>query len=63
MEGLAERYPDDDEIQVFAALALMRFPAFARAPAPPVVLAAGPLEEIYERNTEHPGVLHYLIHA
>jgi len=63
MEGLAERYPDDDEINVFAALALMSFPAFDREQADHVVLAASPLEEIYERNTEHPGVLHYLIHA
>jgi hypothetical protein len=63
MERLVERYPDDDEIQVFAALALMSFPAFDREQASHVILAAAPLEEIYERNTEHPGVLHYLIHA
>ncbi len=63
MEGLVERYPDDDEIKVFAALALMSFPAFDREQASHVVLAASPLEEIYERNPDHPGVLHYLIHA
>ncbi len=63
MERLVELYPEDDEIQVFATLALMSFPAFDREQASHVVLAAAPLEEIYERNAEHPGILHYLIHA
>lgn len=63
MEGLRERYPDDDEVQVFASLAVMSFPGFDREQAAHVVLAAAPLEEIYERNPEHPGVLHYLIHV
>jgi len=63
MEGLRERFPDDDEVQVFASLAVMSFPGFDRDQASHVVLAAAPLEEIYERNPDHPGVLHYLIHV
>ena len=63
MEGMRERFPDDDEVQVFASLAVMSFPGFDREQAGHVVLAAAPLEEIYERNPEHPGVLHYLIHV
>ena len=63
MEGMVEMYPQVDEVQVFAALALMSFPGFDREQAGHVVLAAAPLEAIYERNPDHPGVLHYLIHA
>ena len=63
MEGMREMYPGDDEVQAFAALAVMSFPGFDREQAGHVVLAAAPLEEIYERNPDHPGVLHYLIHV
>lgn len=63
IEGMSEQYPQDDEIEVFATLALMSFPGFDREQAAHVVLAAAPLEEIYQRNPQHPGVLHYLIHV
>jgi hypothetical protein len=63
VEGLLEQYPQDDEAKVFAALAVMSFPGFDREQAGHVVLAAAPLEEVYERNPEHPGALHYLIHV
>ena len=63
MEQLTERYPDDDEATVFAALALMALPDFDREQPLHVVTVAGRLEEVYERNREHPGALHYLIHA
>jgi len=63
MEQLSERYPDDDEATVFAALALMALPGFDREQPLHVVAVAGRLEQVYERNREHPGALHYLIHA
>ena len=63
MDRLVALYPDDDEAIVFSALALMSYPAFDREQATHVVLAAAPLEEVYERNPNHPGVLHYLIHV
>lgn len=63
MEELATRYPDDDEAKVFAALALMSLPSFDREQPLHIVTVAAPLEEVYERNREHPGALHYLIHA
>ena len=63
MERLSLRYPDDDEITVFTALALMALPGFDREQPLHVVTVAGRLEEVYERNREHPGALHYLIHA
>jgi hypothetical protein len=63
MEQIAADYPDDDEAAVFASLALMALPVFDRQQATHVVAVASRLEEIYERNREHPGVLHYLIHV
>ncbi len=63
MEDLSLRYPDDDEATVFAALALMALPGFDREQPVHVVTVAGYLEQVYERNREHPGALHYLIHA
>jgi tetratricopeptide (TPR) repeat protein len=63
MESVAERFPSDDEVQVFYALALI-------ATAPPADRshanqkhAAAILEPIYRRESDHPGVAHYLIHA
>ncbi len=63
MEGLSLRYPDDDEITTFTALALMALPGFDREQPLHVVTVAARLEEVYERNREHPGALHYLIHV
>ena len=62
-EQLSNRYPDDDEATVFAALALMALPGFDREQPVHVVAVASRLEQVYESNREHPGALHYLIHA
>lgn len=63
MESVAQRFPRDDEIQIFYALALI-------GTAPPTdrshanqKRAAAILEPIYRRQPDHPGVAHYLIHA
>ena len=63
MTRLAERYPDDEEATIFAALARMGAPSFELEDADAVVDVAAPLEELYQSHPEHPGVLHYLIHA
>ena len=63
MDQLSLQAPDDDEANAFAALAFLALPTFDRDSALHVVTVASMLEEIYERNREHPGVLHYLIHA
>lgn len=63
MEQLALRYPQDDEATAFAGLALMALPGFDREQPLHVVTVAGRLEEVYERNPQHPGVVHYLIHV
>jgi hypothetical protein len=62
MELLAQRYPDDDEAQIYYALAL-------NVAAPPAdktyanqLKGAAILEKIWVRQPEHPGVAHYLIH-
>jgi tetratricopeptide (TPR) repeat protein len=63
MGALAARYPQDPEARIFYALALL-----ATAPADDKThqhqkKAAGLLEPLYREFPEHPGVVHYLIHA
>ncbi len=63
MGALAARHSEDSEAQVFYALALL-------ATAPPddkshrnQKMAAGILEPLYRQQPQHPGIVHYLIHA
>jgi len=63
MADVAAAHPDDSEMQVFYALALI-------ATAPPSdkthanqKRAIAILEPIYARQPQHPGIAHYLIHA
>lgn len=62
MTAMSRQYPDD-EVIAFAALSLMSMPGFDLNNPGHVVAVAGRLEQIYERNPDHPGVLHYLIHV
>ena len=66
MEQLAARYPDDDEVVVFAALARMSAARVKRGftwdDTAFVAPLAAILQEVYQRRPEHPGVVHYLIH-
>lgn len=62
MERMAARYPEDLEVQSFYALSLMGMsqttrvvPTYMRAGA--IALAA------MEKNPDHPGATHYVIHA
>jgi len=62
MEALAAKYPDDDEAQIFYAITL-------NVAAPPAdktyanqLKGAAILEPIWQRQPQHPGVAHYLIH-
>lgn len=67
MQGLAARYPDDDEATLFAVLARMSAArvkgGFTWDDASFVEPLAAILEEIYQRRPDHPGVVHYLIHV
>ncbi|HEX6134430.1 MAG TPA: hypothetical protein VFZ24_10715 [Longimicrobiales bacterium] len=63
MERVRAAFPDDPEIAAFYALAHL-----AVAPADTVSLAhaeraAAFLLAVYERNPDHPGAMHYLVHA
>lgn len=62
-EQLTQRYPDDFEAWVFYALNLQ-----ATAPKNDIqysnqLKSAGILEKLLTQNSEHPGVVHFLIHA
>lgn len=63
MEEVATRHPNDDEVQIYYALALN----IAAAPSDNTyanqLKAAAILEPISKRRPQHPGVAHYLIHT
>lgn len=64
-EALAQmwdRWPDDENVGAFFALSILGTSHGGRD-IPTYMRAAAVAEEIYERNPDHPGVLHYLIHA
>ncbi|HEV8581950.1 MAG TPA: tetratricopeptide repeat protein [Thermoanaerobaculia bacterium] len=66
MRRIHERWPDDLEAASFYALSLIG-PALTGPPGEErhrtLIQAAALLEEQFVRNPQHPGVLHYLIHA
>jgi len=63
MEGLASKYPDDQEAQIFYALAL----AAAEEPTDKTyaarIKAGAILEELFRKEPGHPGLAHYIIHT
>jgi len=62
MEQVASRYPDDDEAQIYYALALNVGASPADKTYSNQLKGAAILEKIWARQPEHPGVAHYLIH-
>jgi hypothetical protein len=62
MEGLAQRYPKDDEAQIHYALALNTSASPSDKTYANQLKGAAILEPIFERQPQHPGVAHYLIH-
>src|SRR3979411_559095 len=62
MEQLAQRYPNDDEAQIHYALALNTSASPPDKTYATQHKAAAILEPIAERQPQHPGVSHYLIH-
>lgn len=63
MRKLAKQYPADDEAAAFSALASMSVSGFDFNSEQDVMPVAEVLEDLYERNPEHPGAMHYLIHV
>src|SRR5580692_10060168 len=62
MEQLAARYPNDDEAQIYYALALNTSASPADKTYANQLKGAAILEVIAKRQPQHPGVAHYLIH-
>ncbi len=62
MEQLAQRYPNDDEAQIYYALALNTSASPADKTYANQLKGAAILEQIAKRQPRHPGVAHYLIH-
>ena len=62
-EALAARYPDDDDAQIFYALYLAATQSLADPTYATYLKAAAILEKQFAKHPDHPGVVHYLIHA
>ena len=62
MEDLAQRYPDDDEAQLFYAITLNVAASPNDKTNANQLKGAAILEPIFKRQPQHPGVAHYLIH-
>jgi tetratricopeptide (TPR) repeat protein len=62
MERLIAAFPDDQEAQTFYALSLMGLSQGIRV-VPTYMKAGAIAQEVYRRNPQHPGALHYIIHA
>ncbi len=62
MEQLAQRYPADDEAQIHYALALNTSASPADKSYASQLKGAAILEPIAQRQPDHPGAAHYLIH-
>ena len=62
MEQIAQRYPNDDEAKIHYALALNTSASPADKTYGNQLKGAAILEPIFQRQPQHPGVAHYLIH-
>ena len=62
MKRMSEKYPNDDEVKAFYALALLGTSHNGRDVAI-YMRAAAIVEQVYAKNPQHPGAAHYLIHA
>ncbi|GAC1625240.1 MAG: hypothetical protein NVS9B10_11990 [Nevskia sp.] len=68
MREVAVRFPDDDDVQVFFAEALMtsnpwKLWSLDGQPSPGTGEIVATLEKVLARNPAHPGANHYYIHA
>ena len=62
-EALAQRYPADDEAQIFFALYTAATQTQADQTYAAYLKAAGVLEPQFQKHPDHPGAAHYLIHS
>jgi tetratricopeptide (TPR) repeat protein len=62
MAALAQKYPDDDEAQIFYAITLNVAASPKDKTYANQLRGAAILEPIFKRQPMHPGIAHYLIH-
>jgi tetratricopeptide (TPR) repeat protein len=62
MKRMYDKYPNDDEVKTFYALALLGTSHNGRDVSI-YMRAAAIAEQVYAKNPQHPGAAHYLIHA
>jgi len=62
LREMAQRYPDDHEVQLFYALSLMGTTAGVRH-IPTYMEAAARAQRVFYANRRHPGAAHYFIHG
>jgi hypothetical protein len=60
---MAQRYPDDYEVQVFYALTLQASASKTDMSYGNQLKSVAILEKLFEQNPQHPGVSHFIIHA
>jgi tetratricopeptide (TPR) repeat protein len=63
MERMAARYPDDFEVQANYALTLQAAASPADTSYADQLKSVAILEKLYQQNSLHPGVTHYIIHG
>jgi hypothetical protein len=63
MSAVAKQNPDDAEVQIFYALALLATASSQDKTHHNQKAAVQILEPLYQKYPEHPGLAHYLIHA
>ena len=63
MEGVAKTYPDDNEAQIFYALALAAAADPSDKSYARQLKAGAILERLFALYPDHPGLAHYIIHA
>jgi Tetratricopeptide repeat len=63
METVAQHYPQDDEAQIYYALALDVGASPSDKTYANQLKAAAILEGVFKHQPQHPGVAHYLIHS
>lgn len=63
LEALRERHPDQLEVAVFYSLSLLATAAPTDKSYENQLLATAILEPLFEKNPDHPGIPHYIIHA
>ena len=64
MERLYKQFPNDDEVQTFYALSILSASAAVDDRTARMNVKAGALAmDVFKRNPNHPGAVHYVIHA